>query len=238
MKKILLYLNIIGAICLLAACGTHTPKKELDKKSLTFVTKELENFKKSEYDEQVSTIELIHDEKNSYKPGIFSETYKSVIYNYKITLTLKDKNIMDIELQKLLEDYSSKEMIPLLINKEDRTKNTSYYYTISEVHAQVGDDKYISSGKDFTKNGEKYNPNYEYQANQREIERNKKYDVIVTIFGSKYFFENVTKSEINDKYHDIVVELFRESRHPDMGEMEEGPPLDWYKDVDIRKEYN
>lgn len=238
MRKMLLYLNIIVAIYLLAACGTNTPKKELDKKNMTFITEELEKSKSSEYNEQISAIELINDEKHRSKPNIFSKSHKSVTYNYKITLTIEDKNVSDMELQELLEDYSSKIPRYLPINEEDGGKSTSYYYTIQEIHTQIGDDKYISSGKKFTKNGEEYNPINEYQAKKREIERNKKYDVIVTIYGSKYFFENVTKSEINDKYTDIVVESYRGSGHPDMPQLEQAPPLDWYKDVDIRKEYN
>lgn len=238
MKKTILYLNLIVALCLLVACGTHTSKKDFDEKNLTFVTRALEKSKSSEYNEQISAVELINDEKNSYKPDIFSKTYRSVTYNYKITLTLEDQNVSDIEIQELLEDYSNGMTKLLPINEEYRKKNTSYYYNILEVHTQIGDDKYISSNKKFTKNGEEYNPIYEYQTKQKEIERNKKYDVIVTILGSKYLFKNVTKSEINDKYNDIVVEAFRGSGHPDIPELELAPPLDWHKDVDIRKEYN
>lgn len=46
------------------------------------------------------------------------------------------------------------------------------------------------------------------------------------------------QSQLNDKYNDIVVEAFRGSGHSDMPELELAPHLDWYKDVDIRKEYN
>lgn len=223
---------MIGIISFLTACDTNIREEndEVVEKNSSLFTNELMDSEVGKYIEKIKSIELISQSITNSRSGIFEKPNKFTAYSYKIDLTLYDEvNFMqDFEIQKIIEDIQS---------FDDYSMVYSYSNELSEVLIQIGNDEYIGSSSQLLKNGEEFNPIYELEKQKIEAERNRKYDVTLYLHGKYYMLSNVTKSEILQKYNDEFIKAYHGTGHPDQPELEIAPPLDWKKDVEIRKVY-
>lgn len=189
----------------------------------------------SEYLSNIESISLL--EKANPHPNDYKETLK---YTADVRLSESAFGLTDIEIQELIEEIPMRDYSAAWYDDNSKKK---YEFEVNEYILYLEDNLYKINRRDLTKNGVIFEPEKEYLAEQRKKERNKRYDVIFRISDKRYRMTEATKSEINARYAELMLERKANmSGHSQMGPKNKdtlyGAPLDWHKDVEILREYD
>lgn len=237
LKKIYKFLCLTGVL-LLASCDMQGEDISTDIPSL--ITEEILEDENSKYIEQIKNIELVRESsRNNY--GLFENKYTFITNEYNVHLVFNEsvESMNDIEIQELIEDLPFADSHSELYGRKSGLfVDKSYFYMVSEIHIQHGEDEYLVSSNKIVKNESDYDPKYEYEREQQEIERNKRYDVSLKVLSRKYVLKNVTKSEISNFYTEKYFEILRAASST-VGASKNPEPryINWHEDVEFIKEY-